>query len=386
MQFALTRPLPRGEVVGYILSAQIMKATPAGTHNYANKFQLPSAHFRTSQNLTISSIGIGTYLGEPDEPTDTAYRDAIVAAVENGCNLIDTAINYRFQRSERSIGAALQQLIKSGKFSREEIIVCSKGGFLTFDGSFPPNSSRYFQEEYIQPGICKPDDIVANCHCMTPAYLENQLDRSLRNLQLDCIDVYFIHNPETQLSEISRQDFLRRMLAAFKMLEKKVAEGKIQFYGTATWNGYRDKPNDNSYLSLEELIGLARNAGGEEHHFRALQLPYNFAMPEALLEKNQNYGSAVVSPLEAARYHDMIVLSSASILQGKLSRNLPSWVSDFLPDFETDAQRSIQFVRSTPGVTTALIGMSNIRHVLENLKVAQKPPGDWAKLSQMFHE
>jgi aryl-alcohol dehydrogenase-like predicted oxidoreductase len=221
---------------------------------------------------------------------------------------------------------------------------------------------------------------------MTPSYLENQLERSLKNLNVDCIDIYFIHNPETQLSEISRQDFLRRILAAFKMLENKVAEGKIQFYGTATWDGYRQVPGDTSYLALEDLIGLARNAGGEDHHFRALQFPYNLAMPEALLEKNQNFGSAVVSTLEAAKNYGMIVLSSASILQGKLSKNLPQFMSDFFPNFATDAQRSIQFVRSTPGVTSALVGMSSIKHVHENLAVAQKEPEPWARLSQLFRE
>lgn len=364
----------------------MMKATTDGTQRYSRKFQFPSGHFRFAQNLQISSIGLGTYLGEPDEATDAAYEEAVAAVLESGCNLIDTAINYRFQRSERNIGAALKKLIDSGKVARDEVVICSKGGFLSLDGNYPPNPSQYFREQYIKTGICKPEDIVANCHCMTPAYLENQLERSLKNLNVDCIDVYFIHNPETQLSEISRQDFLRRILAAFKVLEKKVAEGRIQFYGTATWDGFRQVTGDVSYLSLEDLIGLARNAGGEDHHFRALQLPYNLAMPEALLEKNQNFGSTVVSTLEAAKNYGMIVLSSASILQGRLSRNLPEFMSDFFPDLKTDAQRSIQFVRSTPGVTSALVGMSSIKHVHENLAVAQIEPERWERLSQLFRQ
>jgi aryl-alcohol dehydrogenase-like predicted oxidoreductase len=363
-----------------------MKATPEGTERYSRKFQFPASHFRSAQNWHVSSIGLGTYLGEPDEETDAAYEDAVVAAIEQGCNLIDTAINYRFQRSERNIGSALKKLFDAGRFARDEIIICTKGGFLSLDGSYPANPSQYFRDQYIKSGIYKPEDIVANCHCMTPAYLENQLERSLKNLNLDCIDVYFIHNPETQLSEISRQDFLRRMLAAFKMLEKKVAEGRIQYYGTATWDGYRQAADDASYLSLEDLIGLARNAGGEDHHFRALQLPYNLAMPEAFLKKNQNFGSAVVSTIEAAQNYGMMVVASASILQGRLSKNLPSFMSDFFPGLVADAQRSIQFVRSTPGVTSALVGMSNVKHVRENLAVAQKEAESWEKLSQLFRE
>ena len=116
-------------------------------------------------------------------------------------------------RSEHKIGTALRKAINESVVSREEVVISTKGGFLTFDGSYPPNPSRYFHDTYIENGICTADEIVANCHCMTPNYLENQLNQSLENLGLETVDIYFIHNPETQLSEISKQEFLKRMLA-----------------------------------------------------------------------------------------------------------------------------------------------------------------------------
>ncbi|PYU13776.1 MAG: aldo/keto reductase, partial [Acidobacteria bacterium] len=129
-------------------------ATKEGTMRYAQKFagRAADGHFRETQRMELSSLGIGTYLGQPDEKTDVAYTAAIVAAVENGINVIDSAINYRFQRSERSIGAALQQLAPKG-FTREEIVVCTKGGYLTPDGSMPADPNEYFFREYIQHGI-----------------------------------------------------------------------------------------------------------------------------------------------------------------------------------------------------------------------------------------
>lgn len=361
-------------------------ATREGTERYRSRWKGPQDHFTECQGLTISTVGIGTYLGEMDEETDRKYEVSIWKALELGCNLIDTAINYRSQRSERTVGSVLKKAFEQGLISRDEVILSSKGGFLSFDGKYPSNPSQYIHEEYIAKGICKPEDIVAGCHCMTPGYLEDQLHRSLQNLGVDCIDIYFIHNPETQLSEVSRQEFLRRMLAAFKLLEKKVQDGKIQFYGTATWNGYRENPNGKAYLSLEELIGLARSAGGDDHHFRALQLPFNLAMPEALLSKNQNLGSRTVSLLEAAHLQKLIVLTSASILQGQLARNLPGFVGRFFHDLSTDAQRSIQFARSTLGVTTALVGMSSPQHVEENLQVALRPRVPWKQMEQLFSE
>src|SRR5262249_10628438 len=370
-----------------ILECMEKRATREGTERYKHRFgsQLSQDHYRSIQDLWVSSIGLGTYLGEPDEEKDRGYTESVKAALLGGANLIDTAINYRFQRSERNIGTALGQLMSEGKISRDEVVLSSKGGFLSFDNLYPPNPSRYFQEEYLNRDVCKTEDIVANCHCMTPRYLENQLDRSLQNLNVDCIDVYFIHNPETQLSEISRQEFLRRILAAFKMLEQKVSQGKIGIYGVATWDGFREAEQSTTYLSLEELIGLARNAGGENHHFRAVQLPYNLAMPEAFLSRNQKLGSASVSLIEAAHEQGMMVMASASILQGRLTRGVPDEILKLF-GLKTQTQCSIQFVRSTPGISTALIGMSRPAHVAEDLEVARHSPLAWEKMKELFEE
>jgi aryl-alcohol dehydrogenase-like predicted oxidoreductase len=81
-------------------------ATPEGTARYRDRF--PDRAFREQQGLVLSSIGIGTYLGNADEATDANYTRAVVRAVQLGVNVIDSAANYRFQRSERSIGQALR--------------------------------------------------------------------------------------------------------------------------------------------------------------------------------------------------------------------------------------------------------------------------------------
>ncbi len=143
----------------------------------------------------MSSIGLGTYLGESDDETDDRYRKSIVRAVGLGVNVIDSAINYRFQRSERSIGAALRDLHESGTASRDELVIATKAGFLSFDGVRPADPQDYFVKTYLDTGLLQPDDIAAGSHAMTPRYLENQLDRSLKNLDLDVIDIFYIHNP-----------------------------------------------------------------------------------------------------------------------------------------------------------------------------------------------
>ncbi|MGB7728806.1 MAG: aldo/keto reductase, partial [Candidatus Acidiferrum sp.] len=256
-------------------------ATHEGTTRYAEKFRGVAAegHFRQAEDLVVSSLGIGTYLGQPNESTDSSYTAAIVAAVESGINLIDTAINYRLQRSERTIGTALRVLARKG-ISRDEVVVCTKGGYLTPDGSMPEDPNRYFFEEYLQKGIFSAEDIAGGGHCMTARFLENQLTRSRKNLHVDCIDVYYLHNPETQLSEIAPDEFLKRVREAFVFLESAAARGQLQYYGMATWNGFRQEKSARDSLQLAEIATIAKEIAGEKHHFRFVQLPFNLAMTE----------------------------------------------------------------------------------------------------------
>jgi aryl-alcohol dehydrogenase-like predicted oxidoreductase len=322
----------------------------------------------------ISSIGLGTYLGYLDDATDENYRRAIVRAVQLGSNVIDTAINYRFQRSERAIGKALHDLASAGTATRDEIMVATKAGYLTFDGGQPEDPREYFEDEYLRPGIVGPNDIVAESHCMTPRYLENQIDRSLRNLGVHTIDIFYVHNPETQLSEIAPADFYKRLRVAFGYLETAVRSGKINHYGVATWNAFRANPGAEDYVSLEAAVQCARDVAGEDHHFRFAQLPFNLAMPEAWNRVNQEVEGRATTMLEAARMLNVTVMASASLFQRRLSQGLPVVIRDHLPGLRTDSQRAIQFVRSTGGIAVSLVGMSRVEHVQENLEVAAVPP------------
>ncbi|MGA7090665.1 MAG: aldo/keto reductase [Candidatus Acidiferrales bacterium] len=360
-------------------------ATPQGTLRYAARFQGRAAagHFReTGAGLVLSSVGIGTYLGEPDAATDRAYADAVIAAVEGGFNLIDTAINYRFQRSERSISAALRQLAAKG-FGRDEFVVCTKAGFLTPDSEMPVDANEYFEREYLEPGIFHVEDIAAGCHCLAPSYLANQLDRSRANLGLETIDVFYLHNPETQLAELPHDRFNARIREAFVFLESAVAQGKIAAYGLATWNAFREDPQSQGYLSLADMAAIARDIAGDANHFRFVQLPFSLAMPEALSRANQIVEGKTMATVQAARALGITLVSSAALLQGQLAKNLPEYVAQVLGQ-PNDAARALQFVRSAPGVTTALVGMSQVSHVLANQSLVTVEPAPRDQFLKLF--
>ena len=178
-------------------------ATPAGTVAYRTALAAAkrNGHFREWRGLALSSVGIGTYLGADDDATDALYEAAIERALLSGINVIDSAVNYRHQRSERAVGRALVKATGAGRVPREAIVVATKGGFLPFDGPAPL-------------GLLGPGDLVGGAHCMTPRYLEDQIERSRTNLDVETIDIYYLHNPETQLGEIARPLFMRRLRAA----------------------------------------------------------------------------------------------------------------------------------------------------------------------------
>jgi aryl-alcohol dehydrogenase-like predicted oxidoreductase len=362
-------------------------ATAEGTLRYAARFQGRAApgHFREIRGgLVLSSIGIGTYLGEPDEATDGAYTDTVVAAVEGGINVVDSAINYRFQRSERAVGEALRELFHKG-FGRDEIMVCTKAGFLTPDGEMPADPNMYFSQEFLERGVFRVEDIAAGCHCMAPGYLADQLDRSRRNLGLETIDVFYLHNPETQLSEVPPEEFRQRIREAFLFLEAAVASKQIRAYGMATWNSFREDPKEAGFLSLAEMVQIAKDVAGDDHHFRFVQLPFNLAMPEALTRPNQAVDGRSVPMVQAARAAGVALVTSAALLQGQLTKNLPAFINGAL-GLKDNASLALQFARSVPGLTTALVGMSQVRHVKANLELIGVQPASREQFMKLFEQ
>ncbi len=365
-------------------------ATPQGTARYRERFpQLAEADFfRRPQHapgageLWLSSLGLGTYLGEPADTADAAYTEAILLAVGSGINVLDTAINYRHQRSERNIGMALAQLIATATVQRDELLVCTKAGYLSFDASLPPDPNGYFIREYVESGILDPKELAGGVHCMAPRFLHDQIERSRKNLGLETIDLFYLHNPETQLADVSPDVFRERLKRAFAALEASVKAGKLRYYGMATWNAFRVPDGSRDSISLAEIVALARDVGGNAHHFRFVQLPFNLAMPEAYVLANQTVGKKNVSILTAAMQLGIVAIGSASLYQGRLTHGLPEFITHTL-GMQSDAENALQFARSTPGMTTSLIGMGHVDHVAANLRPALLPPArleDWQKL------
>jgi aryl-alcohol dehydrogenase-like predicted oxidoreductase len=354
-------------------------ATAEGTARFEARFaeRYADDFYRAlgRDSVRVSSVGLGSYLGDCDDATDDSYADTVRAALGHGINLLDTAINYRCQRSERSIGRALAQTIEDGGVARDEVVVCTKGGYIPLDGSAPATREEYQEyvaREYFERGIMEPEDVVGGGHCIAPGYLASQLERSRANLGLDALDVYYVHNPEQQLDAVSLEELFARLGRAFELLEERCERGEIGVYGCATWNGFRPAPDARGHLELADLVELAQEVAGDAHHFRVVQLPVNLAFTEAVRAQTQTVKDRSMTLLEAAAALGVSVVASATLLQGKLAANLPAQLHDAIPGHATDAQRAIAFVRSLPVISAGLVGMKQIEHLEENLGAAAR--------------
>ncbi len=345
------------------------RATPDGTKAYADAHP---GHYRDIGGLRLSTVGHGSYLGKSDAASRTAYQEAILTCLQGGINVLDTASNYRDQASERDVGAAMARFIEAGG-SRDQVLVTSKAGFLHGDCDSPLRGPEWFQSEYSH--IVRGNDMVGG-HCMTPAYLDHELQRSRANLGLDTIDVYFLHNPESQVDVVGEEAFYARIRDAFELLERRADDGHIKVYGVATWDGLR-RPPGNGHVSLLKLVheaGQAAMAVGRkasEHRFRAVEMPVNFAMTEALTSSTQPWKFGMRPAMECATDAGMLTLGSASLLQTRIGEIPNMWQQALDAD---GLEAMLQFARDAPGLTTALVGMGQAEHAREILEWAQKKP------------
>ena len=361
-------------------------ATPAGTARYRDRFapRMDPGHFREERGLLWSSVGIGSYLGDPNEEMDQRYGKALKAAIQAGVNVVDTAINYRDQRSERAFGAALAELIERELVQRDEILLCTKGGYIPGDPTGALSYPDHLKKKFVEPGLLTTDDVVDGCHALAPRYLDDQLTRSLENLGVDAVDIYYVHNPEHQFVDVSREVFMDRIGAAFEVLEAARAAGRIGIYGLATWGGLRAPTDATEHLPLEALVALAREVGGEDHGLRVVQLPFNLAMLEAWTLRNQRFDGESVPVIEAARRLGITVVASASLLQADLLRRIRARTLARFPGVASASHLCLRFNRGVPGITTSLVGMSNPDHVADNLGAATERPLDQEAMRRIF--
>ena len=281
------------------------RATAKGTADYSDRFPDIAYHGFGSTTWNVSAAGFGCYRVSVDVNDHAA---AMTRAITHGINLIDTSANYTDGASERLVGQVLESLVHEKRLQREQVVVVSKVGYLQ-------GHNFTLSEQRKKEGRPFPDLVPYAPqleHCIHPEFVADQLERSLKRLQLETLDVLLLHNPEYYLGwaarqeidqETSRSTFYKRVKSAFRHLEQEVDRGRIQAYGVSA-NTFVAGPGDAEFVSLERIWKIACSIRSD-HHFRVIQLPMNLYESEAVTEPNQSDGQ---STLAVARRHGLGVL------------------------------------------------------------------------------
>jgi len=352
-------------------------ATAEGTRKFmenAFKNGMANSHFRSFNNLNFSSLGIGTYLGQLTAEDDIDLENAIYHSLKSGAvNVIDTAINYRSMKSEKNIGHAIKRLIEDKIISRDQVFISTKNGYITNDGDYPTiDVLEYMHKMYISQGIIDSKDISSGYNVLNPNYIRKCIDKSLTNMQLETIDLVYIHNAyESWFQDISRSEFNEKIRRVFQVYEENRSQNKIRYYGMATWTCFRLPRNEEGYLSLEDMVRIAEDVAGKDHGFRFIQLPYNLAYREAYSLRNQTVNSDNdLTILEACKKLNIGVFTSVPLLQAKL---FDVKIPDYL-GIDNQLLKIVQITRSTPNVIAPLLGQKKLNHVKENIELAKVAP------------
>lgn len=296
------------------------RATAAATKNYAdtvwqNNPKISPNSWKLLEGLTIGEVGCGTYRLEGQDVQIEALKKALL----NGVNLIDTSSNYMDGYSEATIGYVLMELANANKLSREQTVIISKVGYL--QGTALEQYRKTPPKEYVEIN----DQL---WHCIHPDFLEQQIEGSLKRLNVDTIDGYLLHNPEYYLQwalgqnmskKEAQHEYYRRIQEAFVFLERMCKENKIAFYGISS-NTFISNKDAYEFTDLQKIQESAQFAALEAWGrrkrplFRCIQLPYNLLEPGAVREINTTAkiidGEENVSTLELATRMRLAVLAN----------------------------------------------------------------------------
>ena len=346
-------------------------ATAAGTAGFAMRH--PVHLYRRVDDLTLSTVGMGTYLGNVDAATDELVADALRASIENGVNHLDCASNYRKGRAEMVVGATLKAMFRQGTLRRDEIVVATKAGFIA-----TPDLKR----RAVRYGATESEFDTSGRHCVSPACLRASLDMSLERLQLDCVDVLYLHNvAEKRFTDLDEDKILAVIETAFRACEEMRDQGMLRYYGLATFSkAFRVPPGSRGALRLNAVVELAKNAanarGHRDHGFRFVQLPVSVDMPEMFTAKYQD-GMTLA---DAAKLLNVALVSSKSLGVVPKGKKIPRRLAcpdvvTLRPFSDDPGAQALQFTRSVPGLTSALVGHKSPDHVRANLALlASHPP------------
>ena len=275
--------------------------TRDATARLAKRSSLPDGWWREmfSGGPLVGRYGFGTYrIADCPE-----HRGALFHALRSGLiNLLDTAANYTDGESEEVVGDVIRGCLDQGVRRRDELVVVSKVGH------FKAAMLRALNAR--APSL--PADAVvrvseSHAYSLCPEVVSTTFEQSRQRLKLACLDGYLVHDPgyllspgPKRLSGLPRRDryqhLMESLYRAFQVLEGKVQQGRLRFYGISA-DGLRTGTDPELLIDLGDVLAAAKRAGGAHHHLKLIQFPFNPLETEA---SSSQFGPSLISKCRAA--------------------------------------------------------------------------------------
>ncbi|MFE4821934.1 aldo/keto reductase [Streptomyces sp. NPDC056704] len=220
-------------------------------------------------------------------------------------------------------------------------------------------------------GVLTEDQATAG-HSLTPDYVRWQTGRNRAQLGRDRLDLPLLHNPE-RTHPGDRPALHCAIRDAFEVLEGETAAGHVAGYGIATWAGLEEEA-----FTVGELLALAAEAAGGQHHLVAIQLPVSLVMMTPIVQALDGRG-----PLPAAVDAGPRGMASAPLHGGELPGMVDQELADLIQPGLTPAQACVLAVASCPGVTNVLLAASGAPHWREAADAIAQPSLTAAQLREI---
>lgn len=218
--------------------------------------------------LRVPVFSYGGWLTVGNTQKGDIVKDLMKTCYEHGINMFDNAEVYANGESELEMGRVIKEL----GWDRQDIIVTTKIFFGT--GRSEKMNTRGLSRKHIIEGM----------------------ERSLKRLGLDYVDIVFAHRPDRTVP-------MEETVRAFNYL---LDHGKAFYWGTSEW----------SAMEIQQAIEIARRLNlvgpvAEQPHYNMFTRE-RFEQEYEPLWRNENYGSTIWSPL------------ASGLLTGKYNDGIPS--------------------------------------------------------------
>lgn len=315
-------------------------------HYIANEARYEKMSYRRCGNsgimLPVISLGLWHNFGNIT-PFGTQWS-ILRTAFDNGITHFDLANNYGppYGEAERNFGI---HYLRDWKPYRDELIISSKAGYDMWPGPYGNHGSR--------------------------KYLIASIDQSLKRMNLDYVDIFYHHRPDSETP-------LEETMGA---LDQIVRSGKALYVGIS--NYYEPE-------QARKAIQILRNLGTpcliHQPSYSMLNRQIESGLTDVLRE--EGVGCSCFSPMEggvlSGKYlngipadsragHDPRYLKPENITDEKL-RKVAVLHNIAVERGQSLSQLALSWVLRDPVVTTALVGASRPEQILENIQAANAEP------------